>query len=499
MTHYKSHKLLVFLLLTVATFLRFYRLEGLTEFLGDQGRTGIVIYQAWQSRHLPLVGPPVLTGQYLGPFFYYLIGPAFIFSGFRPEFAVFFMVALGVATVYLLFRLGAKIFGFWTGLAIAAIYATLPTAVSADRVIWEPNVIPFFIVLYLLAVYKLLRERYFPAFLFMGLLVGILVQLHYPNIFFIGLSGLAWSYIIFTRKKHEPLATFFGWSVLGVSGFVVVLFPFLVYEGQHKWLDLREIALIFLTQGETGVRAEPLLTALANLSLRSFGRVFTLPNSWAVISAELIFLGVLLFQRSFWSVFLGIWYMLGILGISFYKGTIFDHYLNFLLLPPLIFLGNVISQTKKYVGNTLWAVLVLLLVGLNLQKTDFWSNNLNNDIARTRKITETIFSLANGKPFSFTLISSRSFSDLHYRYFFLTSGINPQPLGSQGYNALFLVCEKTPCPSASEMQRQTLVKALCFDPHCSGEYPQIDLRQWRQVEVKDVSSARIYVYKRESL
>ncbi len=499
MRHHQNHQVFILLLLLLAVFLRFYRLNELTEFLGDQGRTGIVIYQAWHTRQLPLVGPPVLTGQYLGPFFYYFIGPAFILSGFRPEFAVFFMAAFGVATVYLLFKLGTRLFGFWIGLGLAAIYASLPSASSADRVIWEPNIIPFFVTAYLLATHKLYQDRYFPAFLFIGVLVGILVQLHYPNVFFIGLSGLLWIYILFTRKKKESLAGFLGWSVLGVLGFVGVLFPFWVYEAGHKWQDLRELMLIFLWQTGGEVRTEPLLFTVSNLSLRLLARVFVSQSRWLLGLVEAIFLGALLVQRSFWSVFLGFWYVLGLVGMSFYRGVIFDHYLNFLLPLPLIFLGNTFSQIKKYVSKAFWAILVLFLIGLNLKSSDIWQKNTNNDLSRTREVTTAISRLASSRPFSFTLLSSRSFSDLHYRYFFLVSGIQPQVITDRTYTDLFLVCESPPCPSASEMQRQTMVRALCFDPHCSGEYPQIDLHEWRQVEVKDVSTARIYVYKRESL
>ncbi len=104
----------LFLVLLVAAFLRLYRLEAFTEFLGDQGRTGIIIWNAWNNKIFPLVGPPVLSGQYLGPFFYYFMAFPFILSHFNPLGPALWMAMLGILNVFLIFFLGKKLFGYWT-------------------------------------------------------------------------------------------------------------------------------------------------------------------------------------------------------------------------------------------------------------------------------------------------------------------------------------------------------------------------------------------------
>src|SRR3989344_7764779 len=100
------------LVLLTAAFLRLYRIAELTEFLGDQGRTGIHIYEAWQKKELPLVGPTVLSGQHLGPAFYYLIAPSFILTNFNPLAPAVFTAFLGVGAVALLWFLSKKLFGW---------------------------------------------------------------------------------------------------------------------------------------------------------------------------------------------------------------------------------------------------------------------------------------------------------------------------------------------------------------------------------------------------
>src|SRR3989344_2389657 len=180
----KKYQLIVFAILLLAGFLRVFRIFDLTEFLGDQGRTGIEIYHAFQTRSLPLVGPTVITGYYLGPFFYYLMGLSFILFNFNPVIPSAFTALLGVATVFFIYYLCKKLFGFWIAVGISALYATSPVIVAHERTIWEPTVIPFFILLFLFSLYKVFEKRNFTYFLLSGFSVGALVQLHYPNMFF---------------------------------------------------------------------------------------------------------------------------------------------------------------------------------------------------------------------------------------------------------------------------------------------------------------------------
>ncbi|MCR4263253.1 MAG: hypothetical protein NUV98_00860, partial [Candidatus Roizmanbacteria bacterium] len=101
---------IVFVILLISFFVRIYRITELTEFLGDQGRESIVLYNAWHTKTLPLVGPPVSTGQHLGPMYYYLIAPSFFLAGLNPLGPIVFMVLLDVAAILLLYLLVSKLF-----------------------------------------------------------------------------------------------------------------------------------------------------------------------------------------------------------------------------------------------------------------------------------------------------------------------------------------------------------------------------------------------------
>lgn len=448
-------------LLLIAAFLRLYRITELTEFLGDQGRTGIHIYQAWKDRILPLVGPTVLSGEHLGPAFYYLIAPAFILTGFNPVMPAVFTALLGVGAVGLLWWLASVLFSWQIATMLSALWAVSPQIVASDRVLWEPNIIPFFIFLYLVALYKHWG-------VIAGLALGILVQLHYPNLIFIGLTLL------------------YGLRRGIVLGFLLALSPFLFYESTHNFENILGVLTNFSSSG-----GEWRLTAnILDYSSRVMHRLAPVSGAFFVL-----FLPLLL-KPTFWKIFIGFWFASGIMAMSLYRGVVFDHYLFFLLPATFLLFGFLLNWLKEKSHIIVPAMLVAALFLFHLSKTDIFKPGLN-DIVRTRAVVQEIERQTGNQSFSFGLIASRSFSDLHYRFFFLTQGLKPQSIVSHDYQTLFLVCEMTSCPTGDDLLRQGKVQILCYDAHCEGEYPKIPLSSWKIVSSADVGGARLYQYQRQ--
>lgn len=484
--------ILPIMLIVIAALFRLWRISELTEFLGDQGRTGMVIYDAWKTGILPLAGPTVLSGQHLGPFFYYLIGPAFILGRFNPIVPSVFIALLGVASVGLLFVLGKRLFGFWIGWGIALLYAVAAYLIPADRTIWEPTVIPFFVLLYTLCVYELVEKRNYWSLLAMGILVGILVQLHYPMVFFIGLSSLL--YVILFFRKGSSKKTLFVWLLAGIGGFVFVFFPFLLYEAQHGWVDIREIVFILAFGGSGGQASLSYAARILDASSKIFGYLAPGATRWFIVFLQLFVVVAAIWRRTFWSLFFAGWYALGIVTIAMYRGVVFDHYLFFLLPVAYLLLGQSIWSLRRLFPMPFMLGFMSFLVIINVQKTDLFLPVGNNDISRVRNMANEILMSAKNQPFSFTLIHSRSFSDLHYRYFFKLAGIEPRPITDAAYGTLFLVCDQFPCPSKGEMMQKRQIQAMCFEPHCKGTYPTIDLSSWKLTAALYAPDGRIFMY-----
>lgn len=143
--------LCVILLIVVAGGLRLY---GFTEYLHfelDQARDARVVLDVLQNgsiADLPLLGPRAGgTFLRLPPAFYelqYLSG--LVFGATIPGIGLFVPI-LGVAAVVLLYAL-IRLFGSrHVAFAVALLYAVSPFAVFTSRYAWNPNPLPFFILL----------------------------------------------------------------------------------------------------------------------------------------------------------------------------------------------------------------------------------------------------------------------------------------------------------------------------------------------------------------
>lgn len=492
--HRKLEFFFLGIVLAAAAFFRLWRIDQFTEFLGDQGRTGIIVYQALQNRSIPLVGPTVLTGQHLGPFFYYLIGPAFIVSRFNPVGPAVLMALVGVASVYLLVKITSELFGSLAGFAAGLLYAVSSGIVTAERVVWEPNLVPFFALLYLFLLMKVWSTRGRWVALCLGATVGILVQLHYPNVFFVFLTLLFWlGYAIRNRKATKADSVML--IGLSVIGFFIVLAPFLYYEFTHRLADIKGIISVFLGT-ESPLARRVILHNFIDYTGRIFGRVMPVPFTW-VLPIVIFLITVALWTHHGWFLFCLGWLVTAIAAMSLYRGVVYDHYLNLVLPLPFIFLGGVTTWLRKFIPAAAVVAIIAWIFLYQLTRSDIWSTG-HKDIQRTRSAVNAMRESAKGQPFSFTLLSSRSFSDLHYRYFFLLNGLVPQPITSPAYGTLFLVCDKSPCPSADGFGAMR-VNAMCYEAHCSGQYPTIDLQDWEYNQTREIEGATIYMFKRRSV
>lgn len=480
--------------LALAFVVRIYHIGSRAEFLGDQGRTGITIYTSFLTRSLPLAGPPVLTGQHLGPIWYYLIGPAFVLSRFNPLGPSIFMAIAGVGAIALLYILLKKIFGVSIATIVSLLYAFSPTIVRSDQTIWEPNLVPLFVTLFLLGIYVTCRERRLGGFVLVAISTGVLIQLHYPNIIFLPLAGIVALYILSRKQSVGSKTKILLWILLGFTSFCIIQFPFLVYERMHNFQDLREIALVMLTQQHVQLSFASTAASMIEFSSRLFFRVIPIGSLPLNIVLQMSALIAVLSTLNSWNIFLLCWYIVGIFAMSQFSGTVFDHYLFFLLPLPFLFIGVLLKRLGEIRPRLLLPLGIFLIIW-QVTQPDILARG-SDDISRTSRIAGKILSLAQDEPYSFTLIQSKSFSDLHYRYYFLLSGHEPRPIGAGDYRRLFIICESPPCQNERELQETAVIPVLCFDPHCQGPYPEINLGQWKFERATDVSDSRIYEFTR---
>jgi hypothetical protein len=493
--HRHNKIILIIILLGTAAFLRLYRINALTQFLGDQGSAGVIIYNAWKTKTLPLVGPAVSTGEYPGPFYYYLVGLPFILTGFNPLAPAIFMALLGVLTVYLIYYLVSRLSGFWVGILAAFVWATSSLVVALDQTNWNPTTIPLFITLVLISMYQIWERKRYGFVILLFLADGILVQLHYTNIYTVAVSVIFWLTVLIVRHKNLTFIRWFTYSLEGLAAFLSVLSPFIYYETRHKWTDISGLAGSVRSSETVAVGLKAYIRQLITLSGRPFEFIFPGVGSpwiyfivWGImILALLRFSGV--------SLFFCVWWLGGSLILAKANTRIFDHYLLFLEPLPVILIGYLIGSVKHVRFRTGLMIFFIALIILNLS-----GNNLKrkgyDDLSREPMIVDEIIRQSGGHPFSFALMSSRSFSDYHLRYFFRIKNVTPLALSDTHYAKLFLVCEQDHCDSDNYILNpltQAFVP-ICYDLHCQYVYPAFSLGNWVFASMKDIPGARIYTY-----
>jgi len=484
-------------ILLLASFLRMFHLLRLTEFLGDQGRTMLVMKHFVEDGIIPLVGPSTQSGHNLGPIFYYLLFPGYVITH-SPLGVSLWMAFLGVVSVYIVYVTGRRMFGVVPARYMSVLWAVSPVIISADRVIWEPNLVPLFSILFAYLLYRAYSEWKTVIWMFLGVVVGILIQLHYPNIYFMALTGLCvLGAFVFGKRSIRDVIHVSVWWLLG---WTVSMLPFLWHEYTVGFRDIVGIASIMgADSAPVGKRA--MVAAILDYAYRVFGRFA--PHMSRMPAAILLLLSCVfvLFRPNKKNAFFLVWLLGGIVAMTRYKEVVHDHFLYFLVPVPFLLVGSYISSLRHRVWTLAVYGMLILLCGYQLMQTDVLRDD-RNDISRVSQSVRFIQSKTGSDPFSFTLVHSRSYSDLHYRYYMEALGMSPISATSSGYTKLFIVCDSDMCPTTQSITSMPEVPILCFEEHCRQYYPSIQLPTvWKYVRddaiverARDIG--RIYEFER---
>lgn len=477
----------------VATLLRVYRLETLTEFLGDQGRTMLIMRDFVSQGVVPLAGPTTLSGHHLGPIFYYLLLPGYLLTG-EPVGVSLWMAVFGVVAVFLIYEAVRQMFDIGTARVVALLWAVSPVLVRADRIIWEPNLVPMFGVLFIFLLYKAYGSWRPSAWFGLGVTVGVLVQLHYPNIFFVGLTGLV--LLVPLVRKSRSLPEVVRVTLSWVAGFSIILLPFLWHQYTVGFKDVIGIATVI---GE-GVGVTLGKRAMVSVGLDYAYRVLGRAVPWMSREPAALLLGLwalfVCFRPTVRNIFFSVWFAGGVAAMLRYSGVVHDHYLFFIVPVPFLMLASVVHSAKPGVWRNILYTAVIIVCFVQLSLTDIFRTG-SADIPRVKHAVAHMSDIVKEKDFSFTLVNTASYSDLHYRYYMKVAGIHPKPAVAGGYARFVVVCDRPDCPTVSELSRREQLPILCYEEHCSEYYPSIPLSsQW--IYAKDIpvtnNLGRLYIF-----
>lgn len=489
------HTAPIFIICILAAFLRLHGIADHTEFLADQGSAGVVIYEWYKTGVMPLVGPTTSTGQRPGPAYYYIIALPFILSNFNPVAPAIAFALFGVATVYLLYTISRKLWGEDVGLVVSVLYAVSPMIVAQNRNMWNPTLIPFFITVLIIAMYRVWKEGKYRDLPVAALCVSILIQLHYSNLFTLGVWAIFFLVLII-RRVRSVRSPYIVWGMTAFAVFIFIQLPFLWYQYNHSFGDVRQIARMFIHARGPTETVYSFTHLFYDLSSRLMGIVVPIQNQQILFLLCILMTGsLLLLVKNHWSRIVSLWLIGGIVFASRWGDKVFDHYMYFLYPLPFLSVGAILSvfriPNKKYI---LWFFLGVVCV-LQLSRSDVLAAGLG-DIARTQAVSDQIVKESAGQSFSFTVISSRSFSDYHYRFFFTLAGITPTSIYSKEYTKLFFICESSDCVRPEDLLLKSTIEVMCYDHHCGLDYPKLVLADFIYDSSERMHNATLYRFLR---
>lgn len=253
-----------------------------------------------------------------------------------------------------------------------------------------------------------------------------------------------------------------------------MLLPFFWYERTVGFRDITGIISIIAGGADAVMGKRAMLWQSLDYSYRVLGRM--IPEMSRIPSAVILVLwGIfLLFRPTSMNIFLSLWFAGGVAAMLRYTGVVHDHYLFFLVPVPFLMLASVISSVTKQVWKKAVMVFLAGLILYQFMHTDMISYG-TNDLMRVSRAVALMKADARGEGFSFTLINTRSFSDLHYRYYMRVMGVSPAPVNDTEYRKLYIMCESQRCPTVAEITSVVTLPVLCYDEHCSGAYAGIPL------------------------
>lgn len=467
--------LLVLLTLIVASFLRLYRIADYMTFLGDEGRD-VMVAKGILEGNFTLLGPRASAGDFfLGPIYYYMIAPFLWLTRLDPVGPAIMVALFSIATVFLVYFVGKKLFGTKAGIMSAMLYTVSPLVIVYSRSSWNPNPMPFFSLLSLYILFVALKNNILKLFILVGFLLGIAIQLHYLTVF---LGVIVFTFVLLGNLFQDRKKIFIKYLKQYGSlliGFIAGIFPFLLFEGRHGFPNTKTIFnFVFIDSGANNYPPqESFVSHITDTFFRLFGRLITFFPSpdriethtytnldlwyWGTILLATASILALFFVKDKLKIILfALWLFFGVVLFGFYKKSIYDYYFGFMFPLPFLLVGNLLSSlwsTKKLkvAGIAVSVVLFTGLMAINLFGNPFkYEPNRQKDQAKN--IAEFVLSKTGGKPFNFALITGGN-SDHLYRYFFEIENRAPvtieniaiDPERKSVTSQLLVICEQKDC------------------------------------------------------
>lgn len=462
----RTEVIVLVIILILGALFRLYRIDAYLTFLGDEGRDVLVVRRFLTEGKVFLIGPGTSIGNmYLGPLYYYMIALPLLLANFSPVGPAVMVALLGVITIFLVWFVTREWFPVepkrihWGALMASLLYAATPVVIVYSRSSWNPNIMPFFAIVCVFAIWRILSRRQLYWLTVLGVSYAFVLQSHYLGLLLAPTLAILWLYGLYVFIKDKKTSLYIRHSIFGMLLFVFLMSPLVIFDIRHGGQNFESMRLFF-TERQTTVSARPwtalpeiwplsqkIITDLVAGGSAQFGPWIALALfggfAYVVSKAK-----KLTSQQLLAFSIIAIWLGFSFLGLALYKQEIYSHYYGFFFVTPFIAFGGMASTliaNARFRGWWIVGTIFSILLYVNIANSPLLSPP-NGQLARTREVAQKIQQESAGSVFNLAVIAERNY-EAAYEYFLVTNGANllkidPQNTKNTITKQLFVVCEK---------------------------------------------------------
>lgn len=424
---------LFILILGIASFLRFYRIEELTTFLGEQGRDLLIARSILVDKKLTLLGPPTSLSPYIhfGPFYHYFNAFWLFLFNFNPLGPAIGFGVLGVLGCLGLYFSCQKLGFKKAGIFSSFLFAVSPLMVEYGRSMFNSYLIVSFSIFSFWVLSIFLKEEKWYFLFLSGTFAALSFQANFLS-WGIILGTLV--FIMILRKKiFQRILIFLAGVFFGIS-------PYIAFEIRHEFFNTKGFFSLLRKGQAVSFSFWKFILGLEEVVIRSFFysvgiKDFILTLCLIAFSFILV---IFLFRKKQEDNFLKalvVFLLAGILSVRFYSGEMLDHYLGSIYPFIFLLLGYLFEKSFSFRFNFLITGFLILVGILNFLSVDVKRNHgygmiLGWNMKYVKKTAQVIAADAKGE-FNVAAILDGDTRAYPYRYLLEVAG--KHPLGVEDY------------------------------------------------------------------
>lgn len=345
--------------LVLALFIRVYRTGDLLGFYYDQGRDAKVIWDLWHTGKFFLIGPTTgIEGVFRGPWYYWLIAPAYLLGHGNPVWPAIFLTSLCVVAVWWVYKLATQLGGWPAGIIALLISAFSFNLMTDAR--WLSNPTPMLLVsiAFVQSVLWVEKNKNW-GWLGLGLTWGLAMQFgSAAELFYFPV--ILW--LLWQKRRQLPVKMLGG----GIAMFGLTWLPQVIFDVRHQGV-LREAIYKFLVT-DSSFRASFWQTVAARMPFYLdvfLAKIYPFKDNWRQIAVAVAVVSLIVYWRKLTKEVKAILllFVSPLLGMLFFQGNygnVYGYYFTgYYLIFVLLF-----SVALANIWPTKWGKLVIAVLAV---------------------------------------------------------------------------------------------------------------------------------------